>query len=305
MRMTKIIIIIPGHDDWPFSSKIRKGELHLTESVCPRDFLGELEYWGLSALHIGLFSLLESVMTKILLSNIWDFSCRAVLCLHNATRCLAAACRRSRRPDCKKDSTKCHKKVKAQRKIMSTRKTTLRVCGGQPYGGRSGGFWRIQIPRPLPRCRKNDWREGGKKLILASRRKCDRWYSGSSHLVDDSEALCVSPQVLVIVSSLFLVTSIALLILSTIPPFQVSFCFYSISKNSTPQHTDNENHHEESDFFQMAEATFVVWFTLEYIIRLIVSPKKAKEHLHLHLHRHLHYIYKLTEHPVVLLNAIF
>ena len=32
----------------------RKGELHLTESVCPRDFVGELEYWGLSALHLGL-----------------------------------------------------------------------------------------------------------------------------------------------------------------------------------------------------------------------------------------------------------
>ena len=31
----------------------RKGELHLTENVCPRDFLGELEYWGLSALHLG------------------------------------------------------------------------------------------------------------------------------------------------------------------------------------------------------------------------------------------------------------
>ena len=46
----------------------RKGELHLTERVCPRDFLGEyycyhlllyhslqgeLEYWGLSALHLG------------------------------------------------------------------------------------------------------------------------------------------------------------------------------------------------------------------------------------------------------------
>ena len=162
MRMTKIIIIIPGHDDWPFSSKIRKGELHLTESVCPRDFLGELEYWGLSALHIGLVSLLESVLTKILLSNVWDFSCRAVLCLHNATRCLAPACRRSRRPDCKKDSTKCHKKVKAQRKSISTRKTTLRVCGGQPYGGRSGGFWRTQIPRPLPRCRKNDGKRGVK-----------------------------------------------------------------------------------------------------------------------------------------------
>ena len=31
----------------------RKGELHLTESVCPRDFLGELEYWGLSPLYLG------------------------------------------------------------------------------------------------------------------------------------------------------------------------------------------------------------------------------------------------------------
>ena len=31
----------------------RKGELHLAESVCPRDFLGELDYWGLSALHLG------------------------------------------------------------------------------------------------------------------------------------------------------------------------------------------------------------------------------------------------------------
>ena len=30
-----------------------QGELHLTESVCPRDFVGELEYWGLSALHLG------------------------------------------------------------------------------------------------------------------------------------------------------------------------------------------------------------------------------------------------------------
>ena len=29
-----------------------QGELHLTESVCPRDFLGELDYWGLSALHL-------------------------------------------------------------------------------------------------------------------------------------------------------------------------------------------------------------------------------------------------------------
>ena len=42
----------------------RKGELHLTESVCPRDFLGELEFWGLSALHLGknLFLTLKTFM---------------------------------------------------------------------------------------------------------------------------------------------------------------------------------------------------------------------------------------------------
>ena len=32
----------------------RKGELHLAASVCPRDFLGELDYWGLSPLHLGV-----------------------------------------------------------------------------------------------------------------------------------------------------------------------------------------------------------------------------------------------------------
>ena len=37
------------HDD----NDDAQGELHLTESVCPRDFLGELHYWGLSALHLG------------------------------------------------------------------------------------------------------------------------------------------------------------------------------------------------------------------------------------------------------------
>ena len=45
------------------------------------------------------------------------------------------------------------------------------------------------------------------------------------------------------------------------------------------QHTDDDNQHEESDFFQMAETTFVVWFTLEYIIRFTVSPKKVGENI--------------------------
>ena len=49
--------------------EIRKGELHLTESVCPRDFLGELEYWGLSALHIGHISCHPSLLcTELRLS---------------------------------------------------------------------------------------------------------------------------------------------------------------------------------------------------------------------------------------------
>ena len=43
---------------------IRKGELHLTESVCPRDFLGELEYWGLSALHLGYIKRYKIIFSK-------------------------------------------------------------------------------------------------------------------------------------------------------------------------------------------------------------------------------------------------
>ena len=88
MRMTKIIIIIPGHDDWPFSSKIRKGELHLTESVCPRDFLGELEYWGLSALHIGLVSLLVQKLC-------WQKSCCPIYETFLAEPCCAYTMQRA------------------------------------------------------------------------------------------------------------------------------------------------------------------------------------------------------------------
>ena len=64
----------------------RKGELHLTESVCPRDFLGELEYWGLSALHLGnfltkgtLLILLDLRLTLIILDpnkHFWSKSWR-------------------------------------------------------------------------------------------------------------------------------------------------------------------------------------------------------------------------------------
>ena len=47
MMMMMMMMIFSNDDD------DHQGELHLTESVCPRDFLGELEYWGLSALHLG------------------------------------------------------------------------------------------------------------------------------------------------------------------------------------------------------------------------------------------------------------
>lgn len=55
-----------------------EGELHLPSSVCPRDFLGELEYWGLSALHLGLhFNLVKlqsNVMQNIFtIQRIWKY----------------------------------------------------------------------------------------------------------------------------------------------------------------------------------------------------------------------------------------
>ena len=56
----------------------RKGELHLTESVCPKDFVGELEYWGLSALYLEpccAYTLQVRYRTFSQLSlNIWYFN---------------------------------------------------------------------------------------------------------------------------------------------------------------------------------------------------------------------------------------
>ena len=60
----------------------RKGELHLTESVCPRDFLGELDYWGLSALHLGRSYQYSSVIIPVF---------RTLLCIHFAESILVAS----------------------------------------------------------------------------------------------------------------------------------------------------------------------------------------------------------------------
>ena len=64
----------------------RKGELHLTESVCPRDFLGELEFWGLSALHLGDASLIPNNLFKE-----HSISYRTMLCLHTSKSVLATS----------------------------------------------------------------------------------------------------------------------------------------------------------------------------------------------------------------------
>ena len=47
----------------------RKGELHLPSSMCPRDFLGELEYWGLSALHLGWNIVKLRVLSHVLVKS--------------------------------------------------------------------------------------------------------------------------------------------------------------------------------------------------------------------------------------------
>ena len=77
----------------------------------------------------------------------------------------------------------------------------------------------------------------------------------------------------VIVSSIFTLTSIGFLLLSTVPDFQArlgvsfSLAFFSILFQSIDE--------VDGDMFQAVEATFVGWFTLEYLTRLAVSPHKV------------------------------
>ena len=82
------------------------------------------------------------------------------------------------------------------------------------------------------------------------------------------------------VSCMFVVVSTLCLIFSTLPKFQhkdelgimrrcpswgcgtisIRFCFFA----------------EEADFFEIAEAVFVGWFTFEYVIRFIAAPQKLR-----------------------------
>jgi len=75
-------------------------------------------------------------------------------------------------------------------------------------------------------------------------------------------------KVLVIVSSGFLLASIVMLILSTVPEFQ-EFCMSFVEETK-----EEGNDQEENYFFRVTEAIFVGWFTFEYLIRFLVAPKK-------------------------------
>ena len=46
--------------------------------------------------------------------------------------------------------------------------------------------------------------------------------------------------------------------------------------SAVQEKTGDGSEHEENYFFRVTEAIFVGWFTLEYLIRFIVSPYKVK-----------------------------
>ena len=53
--------------------------------------------------------------------------------------------------------------------------------------------------------------------------------------------------------------------------------------SSSPQDKTEEGGEEESYFFRVTEAVFVVYFTLEYLLRLVVAPYKVFVPLYYHL----------------------
>ena len=90
-------------------------------------------------------------------------------------------------------------------------------------------------------------------------------------------------------NSLFLLTSVFMLILSTVPGFQNATrdmfgvrlaLTHHVTCFCLQEDTDTEGE-EENMFLKITEAIFVGWFTLEYLIRLVVSPHKVSSRLHI------------------------
>ena len=91
-------------------------------------------------------------------------------------------------------------------------------------------------------------------------------------------------------SSLFLLTSVFMLILSTVPGFQnatrdmfgveliqpIALIKYIIYFDLVAQEDTDTEGEEENLFLKITEAIFVGWFTLEYLIRFVVSPHKVR-----------------------------
>ena len=90
-------------------------------------------------------------------------------------------------------------------------------------------------------------------------------------------------------SSLFLLTSVFMLILSTVPGFQnatrdmfgveltaFTALLYIICFGLLVQEDTDTEGEEENLFLKITEAIFVGWFSLEYLIRFVVSPHKVR-----------------------------
>ena len=97
-------------------------------------------------------------------------------------------------------------------------------------------------------------------------------------------------KILMSLSSLFLLTSVFMLILSTVPGFQnatrdmfgveltvlLPALLYVIYHGLVVQEDTDTEGEEENLFLKITEAIFVGWFTLEYLIRFVVSPHKVR-----------------------------
>ena len=60
------------------------------------------------------------------------------------------------------------------------------------------------------------------------------------------------------------------------PLYQVLTSVRTEKFSAVQEKTGDGSEHEENYFFRVTEAIFVGWFTLEYLIRFIVSPYKVK-----------------------------
>ena len=108
---------------------------------------------------------------------------------------------------------------------------------------------------------------------MAPLRGCGLFQAGNGNEIRETLLIKVFSEILMSLNSLFLLTSVFMLILSTVPGFQ------NATRDMFGEDTDTEGE-EENLFLKITEAIFVGWFTLEYLIRFVVSPHKVSGRLH-------------------------